>query len=172
MYSVQRGWPDRDPPLTEQGLREAQAVSLTVTPDLVICSPMTRTIQTTHAVLATLGAAGKDVPIEIWPNLREAHDAECNKGLPRAKLEAAYPLLDFSRCSEEWDYEEHSDKGAMARAEEVLEELRGRPEREVLLVGHRAFIAYLVPSNELRFLNCGECGDSFRKDRLADVCPM
>jgi len=161
--SVQRGWPERDPPLTELGLEQARKVSLTFKPDRVICSPMTRTIQTMYAVLSTLENSGTDIPKEIWPNLREAHDAICNKGVSRAIIAAAYPTLDFSRCNVEWDYEEHSDEAATLRAKEVLDEVRGRPEKDILLVGHRAFLAYLV--GDERFLNCGK----FRS-RLTPMC--
>ncbi|THU77192.1 phosphoglycerate mutase-like protein [Dendrothele bispora CBS 962.96] len=152
IHNVQRGWPERDPPLTELGLEQARKVSLTFKPDLVICSPMTRTIQTMYAVLSTLENSGIDIPKEIWPNLREAHDAICNKGVSRAIIAAAYPTLDFSRCNVEWDYEEHSDEAATLRAKEVLDEVRRRPEKDILLVGHRAFLAYLV--GDERFLNC------------------
>ncbi|KAJ7453085.1 phosphoglycerate mutase-like protein [Mycena latifolia] len=154
IHNVQRGYPLRDPPLTDQGLAEASAVSMSFQPDLIICSPMVRTIQTTLAVFPDLLSPGHSkTALEIWPDLREAHDAICNKGVPRAKLAAAFPGLDFSCCREEWDYEAHSDEVAIQRAKRVRAALAERPEQNILLVSHRGFIDYLVSGPQ--FSNCG-----------------
>ncbi|KAJ7355816.1 histidine phosphatase superfamily [Mycena albidolilacea] len=149
IHNVQRGYPFRDPPLTDQGLAEARAVSLDFQPDLVICSPMNRTINTALAVLPDLLSQSA---VEIWPDMREAHDAICNKGVSRAELSAAFPDLDFSRCNEEWDYEDHSHDAATRRAERVRTVLAERSEQNILLVGHRGFIDYLVAGPQ--FANC------------------
>ncbi|KAJ7766607.1 phosphoglycerate mutase-like protein [Mycena metata] len=151
IHNVQRGYPLRDPPLTAQGLAEARAVSLSFQPDLIICSPMTRTIQTALATFPHL-LAQNPASLEIWPDLREAHDAVCNQGVSRAKMAAAFPQVDFSRCSEEWDYEVHSAEAATRRAKRVRAALAERTERNTLLVGHRGFIDYLVAGP--RFSNC------------------
>ncbi|KAJ4482348.1 histidine phosphatase superfamily [Lentinula aciculospora] len=156
MHNVDKSWPARDPPLTELGIQQSEAVLLPTIPDFVVCSPMRRTIQTMHAVLSKLnldkGPSRDDIPIEIWPNLREATNAPHNNGSSKAEMVAAYPLLDFIRCNEEWDYEENTDETAAARAVEVLEELRTRPEMNILVVGHRVFFWYLVGGK--RFVNC------------------
>ncbi|KAJ6501883.1 phosphoglycerate mutase-like protein [Mycena sanguinolenta] len=151
IHNVQRGYPFRDPRLTDQGLAEARAVCLGFQPDLIICSPMTRTIQIAFALFPDL-LSQCAIAIEIWPDLREAHDAICNKGVSRAELSAAFPGLDFSRCNEDWDYEAHSPDGAARRAERVRTALAERPEKRILLVGHRGFIDYLVPGPQ--FSNC------------------
>ncbi|KAJ3877523.1 histidine phosphatase superfamily [Lentinula edodes] len=162
IHNVQRGWPERDPPLTEQGLAEASGVPLTFIPDLIICSPMTRTIQTLYAILPKLkdhpmhyssNGNEPDIRVEIWPELRETHDhATCNLGRSRAELEAAYPSLDFSRCHEEWDYPGHTDERAFQRAEAFLQELKGRPESNVLIISHRGILRYIF-GGEI-FHNC------------------
>ncbi|KAJ6531062.1 phosphoglycerate mutase-like protein [Mycena capillaripes] len=154
IHNVQRGYPFRDPPLTEQGLDEARAVSLGFRPDLIICSPMTRTIQTALAVFPDLLSPEFTIAVEIWPDLREAHDAICNKGVPRTELSAAFPALDFSRCIDEWDYESHSRKSATQRAERVRKALAERPEQNILLVTHRGFINYLIQVAGPQFSNC------------------
>ncbi|KAJ4499300.1 histidine phosphatase superfamily [Lentinula lateritia] len=172
IHNVQRGWPERDPPLTEQGLAEASGVPLTFIPDLIICSPMTRTIQTLYAILSKLkdhpthsSSIGNepDIRVEIWPELRETHDhATCNLGRSRVELEAAYPSLDFSRCHEEWDYPGHTDERAFQRAEALLQELKGRPESNVLLISHRGILRYIFGGEIFR--NCGR--KHFRASRL------
>lgn len=116
---------------------------------------MTRTIQTANAVFSDLMSPEFTITIEIWPDLREAHDAICNKGVPRAELSAAFPALDLSRCSDEWDYEPHSRPAATQRAEQVRKTLAERPEQNILLVTHRAFINYLIEDHGLQFSNCG-----------------
>ncbi|KAJ3824279.1 phosphoglycerate mutase-like protein [Lentinula raphanica] len=166
--AIHKGWPERDPPLTEQGLAEATQVHLAFIPDLIICSPMTRTIQTLYAILAKLKDLSStqsgtlnntsnnvdDIHVEIWPELRETHDhAMCNLGRTRAELETSYPSLDFSRCHETWDYPEHTDERAFQRAQGVLEELKARPECNVLIVSHRGILGYLFQGGEI-FRNC------------------
>ncbi|KAJ7073829.1 histidine phosphatase superfamily [Mycena amicta] len=166
IHNVQRGYPHRDPPLTEQGLAEALRASSALSkdpPELVICSPMMRTIHTALVAVPSLlptgtASAGGDfhsdpsalqpIPkLEVWPDLREAHGAICNLGVSRAKLAAVFEsqiTLDLSLCSEEWDYEVHSKEEAKRRAERVRKALAQRTERDILLVTHRAFIKYLV----------------------------
>ncbi|KAJ7137950.1 phosphoglycerate mutase-like protein [Mycena epipterygia] len=152
IHNVQRGYPLRDPPLTDQGLAEASAVPINFQPDLIICSPMDRTIQTALAAFPDLLLPSSKIRVEIWPDLREAHDAICNKGVPRAKLAAKFPAIDFSLCREEWDYEDHSDEVAIRRAKRVRDALAGRPEQSILLISHRGFIDYLVSGPQ--FSNC------------------
>lgn len=89
-----------------------------------------------------------DSPIttQIWPDLREANDAICNKGLARAELAAKFPQFDFSECNEEWDYPEHTDEDATARAERVRVRLKDLSNnyKNIALITHRGFISFLV----------------------------
>lgn len=117
---------------------------------------MTRTIDTALIVLKS--SQKKDpvsVPIMVSPDLREAHDAEGNKGVARVTMQTKYPTLDFSRCSETWDYELHTVDESTQRAERVrksLKELSGLY-KNILLVTHRGFLAFLVQGT--RFNVCG-----------------
>ena len=77
--SVQRGYPGQDPPLTEQGIAEAAAVTLTFKPDLIISSPMTGAIQTASTAFGSILRGPAAVPLLIWPNLRESHDASATR---------------------------------------------------------------------------------------------
>ncbi|KAJ3769090.1 phosphoglycerate mutase-like protein [Lentinula raphanica] len=154
MHNIDKNWPEKDPPLTDFGIQQSKSVSIPVTPDLVVCSPMKRTIQTMYAILPNIASKpnGEQIPIEIWPNLREATNAPHNNGSPRTEISAAYPLLDFTRCNAEWDYEENTDETAAQRATEVIEELMNRTETDILVVGHRVFFWYMVSGK--RFVNC------------------
>jgi broad specificity phosphatase PhoE len=112
---------------------------------------MIRTIETAYLALH-----GKPTQILIWPDLREAHDAICNKGSPRIKLINQFPKLDFSECSVEWDYEGHTTENARLRASRVRSRLErlARDYGNILVVTHRGFIAHLVAGK--RFSNCGK----------------
>ncbi|KAF4984706.1 hypothetical protein FZEAL_147 [Fusarium zealandicum] len=152
-HNVERGYPFRDPPLTELGCQQATDVqqNLVVEPDLILVSPMTRTIQTALIVFGHLfdsSSANKKVEVQIWPDLREAHDAICNKGVARADLTAKFPQFDFSACHVEWDYPEHTPDIAVARAGSVRQRLKHLATsggyKNIVLITHRGFIAYMV----------------------------
>lgn len=151
VHNVQRGYPFPYPPLTERGRREASAI-IDFNPDLIVVSPMRRTIDTALAAFGDILAANRPIPIEVWPDLREAHDAVCNHGSPVAVLRSEYPHLDFSECNDDWTYEKHTHAGAEERAENVRRRLKEHPARNIVLVTHRGFIAYLVQSHT--FSNC------------------
>jgi len=105
---------------------------------------MTRTIQTALAAFGPILEGPAAVPLVIWPDLREAHDAICNKGVSRSMLMESFPHLDFSLCSAEWDYEAHSDEAATQRAKKVKADLWECNAMDILIISHRGFISYLV----------------------------
>ncbi|KAF3062872.1 hypothetical protein CFAM422_010319 [Trichoderma lentiforme] len=148
LHNVDRGYPHRDPPLTEVGSQQASNVCLPAEPDLIIVSPMTRTIQTALIIFDQyLNSSSTNVDFQVWPDLRETHnEAICNKGLSRAEIAAKFPQFDFSACHEEWDYPPHSFEGAVVRAETVRRRLKelSRSYKNIFLVTHRGFIAFLV----------------------------
>ncbi|KAM0553132.1 hypothetical protein ACHAPJ_007682 [Fusarium lateritium] len=164
--STKRGYPYRDPPLTDLGTRQAKHVrhTIKVQPDLIVVSPMTRTIQTAYIVFGHLIKNSK-VEIQVWPDLRESHDAICNKGISRADLATKFPDLDFSACPEEWDFPAHTPDDAAVRAERVRRRLRDATMfgsyQDVLLVTHRGFAAFLAQGE--RFKVC-----EHRSYRFAD----
>ncbi|KAI6776426.1 hypothetical protein HG530_000371 [Fusarium avenaceum] len=157
--SVERGYPFRDPPLTDLGVRQARHVQHTikVQPDLIIVSPMTRTIQTMYIVFGDLIRNGETV-VQVWPDLRESHDAICNKGISRADLAAKFPDLDFSDCPKEWNFPAHTPDDATVRAERVRRRLKETAAlggyKEILLVAHRGIAAFMVQGD--RFKVCGK----------------
>ncbi|KAI9814555.1 MAG: hypothetical protein M1827_003110 [Pycnora praestabilis] len=108
---------------------------------------MTRTIQTALAAFASLlEDPTPNVEVQIWPDLREAHEAICNQGSPRAEMENKYPQLDFSRCLEQWTYEPYTVEAATERAERVRQELKllGAKYKSIAVVTHYFFIGFLV----------------------------
>jgi broad specificity phosphatase PhoE len=114
---------------------------------------MTRTIQTALTAFGPILQGPGAVPLIVWPDLREAHDAICNKGVSRSMLMESFPHLDFSLCMVEWEYEAHSDEAAIRRAEKVKADLWECNAMDILIISHRGFISYLVAGSE--FSHCG-----------------
>ncbi|KAK6354126.1 hypothetical protein TWF730_008546 [Orbilia blumenaviensis] len=157
LHNVERGYPHRDPPLTVAGQEATRLINIPTSPDLIIISPMTRTIQTAINVFPSLldpAQVSSQVEVQIWPDLRESHDAICNKGLSKAELSTKFPQFNFAECSEEWDYPPHTIEGATIRAEEVRRRLKelSKNYRNIAVVTHRGFIAYLIQGD--RFNVC------------------
>jgi hypothetical protein len=69
-------------------------------------------------------------------------------------MEALYSDLNFPRCADEWDYDPRTFSGARFRAEIVRKELARLPGPNVVVIGHRGFIAFLVEMGK-GFENCG-----------------
>jgi broad specificity phosphatase PhoE len=147
LHNVERGYPHRDPPLTKAGAASTKRVNLAVQPNLILISPMTRTIETAMNMFPFLTKPGPfEIPVHIWPDLREANDAVCNKSLSRTELASKFPQFDFSECHEEWDYPEHSIEAATARAESVRRRLKdlATTHSNIAVITHRGIKAFLV----------------------------
>jgi broad specificity phosphatase PhoE len=181
LHNVQRGYSHPDPPLTEAGMRATKEVALPVTPDLIIISPMTRAIQTAMNIFPFLQIAStSEIPVRIWPDLREANDAICNKGVPRKDIQTKFPQFDFNECHETWDYATHTITDAVARAERIRRRLHDLSAtfKNIALVSHRGLIAFLVQGQRFnpaevrsyRFATDSEAQDE--KVRLAVHCDL
>jgi broad specificity phosphatase PhoE len=146
LHNIDRGYPHRDPPLTDAGHQATKHIEISAVPDLIIISPMTRTIQTAINAFPSIGRAQNAIEVKVWPDLRETHDAICNKGISRADISARFPFLDFSECPEQWDYPRHTIEAATIRAEKVRARLKALSKvySNVVLITHRGFIAFLV----------------------------
>ncbi|KAF5255197.1 hypothetical protein FANTH_123 [Fusarium anthophilum] len=147
LHNIDRGYPHRDPPLTDEGHQTTKQIQIPAIPDLIIISPMARTIQTAmNAFPSIAGPAPNGTQVQIWPDLREAHDAVCNKGISRANISAKFPHLNFSKCPQEWDHPPHSIEAATIRAEKVRRRLKelSKVYNNIFLITHRGFIAFLA----------------------------
>jgi broad specificity phosphatase PhoE len=164
LISIDRTYNLRDPSLTDKGIAQAETLRIQLStifnkvgPSAIVTSPMTRTINTVRTLFPSAFTGGPDaIPLHIWPDLREAHDAICNQGRSRAEMQALHPGLDFSACDEEWNYKPHNFEDAADRAAAVRKELMNLPGPHIVVVGHRGFIAYLVDTI-VEFGNCGAC---------------
>jgi len=108
---------------------------------------MARTIQTAmNAFPFILGSTLFQAEVQIWPDLREAHDANCNKGISRSEMLVEFPQFNFAECPEEWDHPPHTIDDATARTEAVRQRLKEllKTYSNIALITHRGFIAFLV----------------------------
>ncbi|KAJ4340201.1 hypothetical protein N0V95_007582 [Ascochyta clinopodiicola] len=147
LHNIDRGYPHRDPPLTSAGQEATKQIKIPAVPDLIIISPMTRTIQTAMNMFpAVFTTTPFPVAVQIWPDLRETYEAECNKGLSREAISAKFPQLDFAGCPNEWNHPPHTMAGATARAESVRMRLKelSKENSNIVLITHRGFIEFLV----------------------------
>lgn len=163
---MDRGYPHRDPPLTDLGMSKAVDIKLSAPPDLIVLSPMTRTIQTALIAFDTLiGSSPFKADVQVWPNLRETYDAE--------EMEQKLPQFNSLTCSEQWDYAPYSVEDATKRAECVRRDLKQLTKmyNNIALVTHRGFIAFLVQGS--RFDVCGTPSSSTRKHQVqTDQSPL
>jgi len=108
--------------------------------DLLVSSPLKRTLQTT--LIGFSPQVKQGIKIEVLPNLQESSATPCDTGSAREELEAdeKFTGLDFSRCVEGWN----SKKGEWApdalalekRARHARNWLKGRNEGHVVAVLH------------------------------------
>ncbi|KAK6543410.1 hypothetical protein TWF694_000157 [Orbilia ellipsospora] len=166
LHNIERGYPHRDSPLTTAGHLATKSIDLPAIPDLIIISPMSRTIQTAMNIFSGILDT---VKVQIWPDLRESHDANCNKGLSRTELAAKFPRFDFGECQEEWDYPPHTVEGATIRAERVRRRLKelSKVYINIAIITHRGFIAFLTKGD--RYDVCETRSYRFATDEEAQL---
>jgi broad specificity phosphatase PhoE len=88
-----------DAPLSPLGRQQIdlarQKLAMLPTPNLVICSPLTRAIETTLGLFG-----GSEIPITVTCHHRERLGNSCDVGRPPGVLAAAFPMLSFSHLND------------------------------------------------------------------------
>ncbi|KAJ2903832.1 hypothetical protein MKZ38_009308 [Zalerion maritima] len=145
-----------DPGLTELGKEQCRElakfleneVPLAKDIDLIVTSPLTRTLQTTDIALGWL-IKSKNVPVLLKPEWQETTDKPCDKGRPVADVKDDWPQFDFSTVlsdkyypSKEGPYV-YTQDALMARIAKCLKFLQRRNEKVVCVVSHSGFMRRL-----------------------------
>ena len=139
-----------DPPLTELGLRQCRDLhdhlqkhlDISQKVELIVSSPLTRTLQTTQEGLQWLIERG--VPVQARGEWQENSDAPCDRGRSVDLLKKEYPSFDFDDVGSEWP----TKTGRIAFTPEAVEKraigcrqwLSSRPEKVIAVVSHGAFL--------------------------------
>ncbi|KIW71703.1 hypothetical protein PV04_03838 [Phialophora macrospora] len=148
----------RDPELSSLGLQQCATLrdklkekfSKTGEVELVVVSPMRRTLQTASIALDWLISEG--VKVEIDADWQEVHNKPCDTGSPLPDLELEFPAFDFSvvdpvypdKSSPEGRRYADTMSAVLARAQAALSKLYRRPEKMIFVVSHSGFMRMAV----------------------------
>jgi len=141
-----RNWAYLDAPLTEKGreqAREARKFILAqMKPQVVLVSPLTRTLQTAEEVFEPLT---KELKFEVWEGVREriGHHP-CDKRRNVTELKSKFPQFSFNSVQDEedclWSDAREPTEDLLQRARTFLDALRQRSENCIGVVSHSAFL--------------------------------
>ena len=142
----------RDTPLLEEGIHEALDLNKNWdkidTMELVIVSPLSRTIETALNVFKN-----KSTPMISIDSIMEHPQAEeiCNMRLPKEELIKKYPNIDFSLLSDDhklyWVPEFDRDievERLNSRIADFKSFVKMRPEKNIAIVSHSSFLGQMI----------------------------
>ncbi|KAI1770715.1 phosphoglycerate mutase-like protein [Hypoxylon cercidicola] len=137
-----------DAPLTPLGKKQAASLARQVSDlqkeaDLIVSSPLRRTLQTTTLgwapAIERLGGPGKVV---LLPEAQECNALPCDTGSSREALAAdpEFAIFNLDPLTPEWNSKQGfwaaSEEALFNRARAVRQFLRTRPEKNIVLVAH------------------------------------
>ncbi|KAK8168283.1 histidine phosphatase superfamily [Phyllosticta citrichinensis] len=166
-----------DPPLTELGEQQSAQLGehlranlpLAEQAELIVVSPMVRTLQT--ATLGLRWLIERGTPVHLDAKWQENSDKPCDTGSPVSALQPLFPSLDFSVVDptypdktspspsrNPYGFTRHA---VLARGQAGLRWLRARPEKVIIVVSHSGFLRCAVSAR--RYANADyrvfECDD-------------
>ncbi|OBT50676.1 hypothetical protein VE04_08705, partial [Pseudogymnoascus sp. 24MN13] len=140
-----------DPGLTENGFKTQctelaihlqTALPLAQSIDLIVTSPMRRTLQTTEQSLGWLIRRG--VPVILLAMLQENSAKPCDTGTAISSMKEEWPQFNWDGVDPLYPSKtglyEFSKEGITRRAIEVRKWLRDRPEKVIAVVSHSGFM--------------------------------
>ncbi|KAJ3870282.1 histidine phosphatase superfamily, partial [Lentinula novae-zelandiae] len=147
-----------DAPLTPLGRRQAeelysQTTELQQSADLLVTSPLKRTLQTTiigyRGLRARLESQNSPKPIVVLSRLQEVNDFPCDTGSSRYELEQIdeFAGIDFESLEDDWNSKQGDTGAVKARARWVRRWLRDRPEQNIVVVAHGDILRQITKSS-------------------------
>ncbi|KAI2777359.1 phosphoglycerate mutase-like protein [Daldinia loculata] len=147
-HNVDLDYSIHDAPLTPLGKKQAASLARLI-PDLqneadvVISSPLRRTLQTTYLGWApAVERLGGLKNVVLLPQAQECNGLPCDTGSAKEVLEAdpEFAVFDLTPLTPDWTSKKGfwapSEEALTARARWVRQYLRGRSERNIVLVAH------------------------------------
>ncbi|UJR08427.1 hypothetical protein I4U23_012697 [Adineta vaga] len=154
-----------DPELSSLGQNQAtnaiQNIQTISSIDLVVCSPLIRTLQTYLLVFNNQ----RNIPLIIHPDLQEVCNEPCDIGSPLNDLKTKFPTLlnEFDVFEDtfggnEWleknDLESiYSPKQIQQRTKRFLQWLMNRSEKHIFIISHNLMLQELLPKEKNRKIN-------------------
>ncbi|KAK4032323.1 histidine phosphatase superfamily [Parachaetomium inaequale] len=144
-----------DPELSELGRQQCAQLKEKLMPripkdldvGLILVSPMKRTLET--ALLAFGDLIERGIPIVAHAGWQENSLQPCDTGSPLPSLAPLFPAVDFSQVDPLFPDKTsplaapvygYTRQAIVGRGQAVLRELRGRPEKAVIVVSHSGFL--------------------------------
>ncbi len=135
-------------PLGEQQALQAREELAGAEFDIVVSSPLTRAIQTTHGIFGHRG-----LPVHVTCRHREKLESSCDVGRSPMHLKAEFPHLDFDHLNDPWWH--HEPAVATGFAVEPLHVFEGRvaafrdwlhahEAQRIAVIGHGTFFHALT----------------------------
>ncbi|KAI0018656.1 phosphoglycerate mutase-like protein [Xylariomycetidae sp. FL0641] len=158
LHNLTKDYSIPDPDLSEKGQEQCVQLRqglmehpLAQKAELIITSPMRRTIQT--ALRSVDWLVEKGVPIQADAGWQENSDKPCDTGSPIAKIEKEFPVIDFKtlldpvwpdKTSPAAKHYHYTKTALLVRAQTSLKKLYERPEKVIIVVAHSAFLRLAV----------------------------
>tara|TARA_B100000795_G_scaffold88464_1_gene64299 strand:+ start:184 stop:717 length:534 start_codon:yes stop_codon:yes gene_type:complete len=131
-----------DTTLTTNGMRQAIEATVT-TPDLVLVSPLTRTLQT-----ATLMFPGvKMVALECLKEYPQ-HTEICNRRSPISTIGKLFPHVDFSDCQTNIQKWPNEPPKPADNIDIFYGKLKAYKEQQIAVVTHSTWLKYFLSGKE------------------------
>ncbi|KAI1819013.1 phosphoglycerate mutase-like protein [Xylaria intraflava] len=152
-HNVAQDYSLHDPGITELGRQQCAelrdsliADSLAQQAELIITSPMRRTLQTALCTVDWL--VEKGVKIEADADWQENSAKPCDVGHAVSKLAKEFPGIDYSTVDQVWPDKtspagnryHYTKQAVLARAQAALQKLYERPEKVIIVISHSGFL--------------------------------
>ncbi|OJD32791.1 phosphoglycerate mutase [Diplodia corticola] len=172
LHNVDKDYSIPDPVLSQLGLQQCtelrdhlrqgrerpQVSELAERAELIVVSPMRRTLQT--ALLGLDWLVEKGVPLRLDAGWQENSDKPCDTGTPVSILATEFPSLDFRDVDPTYPEKVEpvatnpyafSRRAVVARGQRCLAWLHDRPEKVIVVVTHSGFLRCAI--SQRRYAN-------------------
>ncbi|KAF8866436.1 phosphoglycerate mutase-like protein [Acephala macrosclerotiorum] len=131
--------------------------------ELIVVSPMRRTLQTAQQALGWLMERG--VPVVLGPEWQENSAKPCDTGTPISLMEKEWPQFDWSSVDPVYPSKtgiyEYTRQGLTERGTRAKKLIKERPEKVIAVVSHSGFLRCGVSQKkyenaDFRIFNFGE----------------